>query len=117
KRNNQIWRRRKCSKCQAIFTSHEAIDLSSTLLVECEGPKPFIEDLLYSDLQTALKHRPDSYGAAREASYTVIKELLKLSNKPLFKPTDISRVAYGVLEKLDQRGALRYRADHPSLLQ
>ena len=117
KRNNQIWRRRQCLGCQAIFTSHEAIDLSSGLLVGLEAPKAFNEDLLYSDLLMALKDRKDAYTAAREACYTVIQQLLKLPQKPQFTTTDISRVCAVVLKRLDQPAYHRFYADHPSLQQ
>ena len=117
KRNNQIWRRRKCTDCGAIFTSHEALDLSTGFLVGSEKPQPFVEDKLYSDLLDALKDHNDSYTAAREATYTVIGQLLKSSKKPQFSKEDISRAAAGVLERLDQRAYLRYRAEYLSHLQ
>lgn len=114
KRNNQIWRRRQCLKCQAVFTSHEVIDLSGALLVDS---KPFIEDLLYSDLLLALKDRSDSHEAAREVTHTVVQELLKSPQKPQFTSSEISRVAGAILERLDRRAYFHFHADHPSLQQ
>ena len=50
KRNNQVWRRRQCLECKGVFTTHEAVDLSSALLIDKSGaPEPFISDLLFSD--------------------------------------------------------------------
>ena len=117
KRNNQIWRRRQCLKCQAIFSSHEIIDLSTALLVGAEAPKPFIEDLLYSDLLMALRDHQGSHTAARETTHTIIQELLKLPQKPQYAAKDISYVTGDVLSRLDRQAYLRYVAEHPSLQQ
>jgi len=116
KRSNQVWRRRYCKACKAVFTSHEALDLSSALSVASNGSVvPFSEDIIYSELLLALKHRPDRYMAAREATYTVIKALLKLPDKPEYAPKQISQSIAQVLRRLDRPAYLRYLADHPSL--
>jgi transcriptional repressor NrdR len=116
RRNNQVWRRRQCLTCRAVFTTHEAIDLSSTLLVETGRQyKPFESDLLFTELLLALQDRKDCYQAAREATHAVIARLLKLADKPLFKTTEISSASSGVLKSLDRRAWLRYSAEHPSL--
>ena len=116
KRSNQIWRRRACKRCGAVFTTHEAIDLSSTLLVVVGGsPKPFEVDILYTEMLLAMSHRKNAYLDAREATNTVIKHLLALPGKPLFSPSQISLIASDVLKKLDKQAHLRYLAEHPSL--
>jgi transcriptional regulator NrdR family protein len=76
---------------------------------------PFSTDKLFSDLLMAMQDRPDRYLAARETTSTVIKQLLKLPDKPLFKSDQISYAAGAVLSRLDQRAWLRYAAEHPSL--
>ena len=116
RRNNNVWRRRQCKACRAVFTTHEAIDLSSTLLVQNRGSEtPFLADLLFTDILMAMGDREDCYAAAREATHTVIRKLLKLPDKPLFEAKTISRAAAGVLLKLDKRAYLRYVSEHPSL--
>ena len=116
KRNNQVWRRRECLKCKAIFTTHEGIDMSSTLLVDKAGQaEPFLSDLLFSEVLLALKHRKDRYTAAREVTSTVVAELLEEPDKPLFKPAQISLTAARVLARLDEQAWLRFTAEHPSL--
>ena len=115
-RNNQIWRRRQCLQCRTIFTSHEAADLTSTLQVEVRGlPQPFLADLLFTEILLALQDRKDCYTASREVTATVIRNLLKLPQKPLFKPSDISRTSAEVLKRFNRRAWLRYVAEHPSL--
>ena len=117
-RSNQVWRRRRCRACGAVFTTHEAVDLASTLMVDSEGSvAPFLADKLYSDLLAAMQDRPDRYTAAREATATVIKRLLSLPDRPVFTATQISAASGAVLSKLDRRAWLRYAAEHPSLQQ
>ena len=115
KRSNQVWRRRQCQACRAVFTSHEAIDLSSALLVGSGRSTPFISDMLFAEVLLALQDRKDCYLAAREVTSTVIRELLKLPDKPRIEPKQISQAAAKVLKRLDKRAYLRYMAEHPSL--
>jgi len=116
RRNNQVWRRRTCKRCKAVFTTHEAVDLSSTLLVVVGGvPRPFVTDILYTEMLLSMSHRKNAYLDAREATSTVIKHLLELPGKPLFSPNQISLIGSDVLKKLDKRAYLRYIAEHPSL--
>jgi transcriptional repressor NrdR len=116
KRNNQVWRRRHCEACGAIFTTHESVDLSQTFLVDSRAsPSPFLPDLLYTELLLAMQDRKDAYVAAREVTSTVVQKLLKHPDKPLFKPTLISKTTSDVLKRFDKRSYLRYTAEHPSL--
>lgn len=115
KRNNQVWRRRKCEACGAVFTSHEAIDLFSALVVDSDRSTPFISDMLFTEVLLALQDRKDCYLAAREVTSTVIRELLRLPDKPRIDPKQISQATAKVLKRLDKRAHLRYMAEHPSL--
>lgn len=116
KRNNQVWRRRQCLACQAVFTTHETIELDSVLSVKHNGQnRPFLADLLLKELMLALSHRKDVYIASREVLATVVRQLLRLPQKPLFSPADISQTTAEVLQRFDRRAYLRYLADHPSL--
>jgi transcriptional regulator NrdR family protein len=116
KRNNKVWRRRKCLHCLAIFTTIEEVDYSNALRVEANGTfKPFLTDLLYTEVLLALEHRKAAYIDAREVTNTIIKNLVALPASPLFGPQDISRTAADVLKRFDTRAWHRYAAEHPSL--
>ena len=116
KRNNQVWRRRECTACHAVFTSHEAFELESALSVSQNGRiSPFMPDLLLKELMMALQDRNDVYTASREVMGTATAKLLTLPQKPVFSPADISKTVSGVLRRFDKRAYLRYIADHPSL--
>ena len=111
-----MWRRRECLVCHAIFTTHESVELESALSVDKNGQnQPFLPDLLLKELMLALSHRKDVYTASREVLGTIIRKLLTLPQKPLYKPADISKITSGVLKRFDRRAYLRYLADHPSL--
>ena len=114
KRSNQVWRRRQCKACKAIFTTHEAIDLSSALMVDYNGSTaPFLRERLYSDILTSLKHRSDSFTASAELTNTVINKLLHGNPKPSINSHSITQVTAEVLKRFDNRAWLRYSADHP----
>lgn len=116
KRNNQVWRRRQCLTCQSVFTTHEQIELQSALSVTRNGRnEPFEPGLLLNELVVALSHRKDVYTASEELLGVIVRKLLTLPQKPLFKPSDISKVTADVLKHFDRRAYLRYLADHPSL--
>jgi transcriptional repressor NrdR len=116
KRSNQVWRRRQCEACRAVFTTHEAIDMSQSLLVDSNGSQsPFLSDMLFADLLQALSHRKDNFIAARELTSTITQKLLKLPDKPFFNTKTISKTSADVLKRFDKRAWLRYSADHPSL--
>lgn len=115
KRNNQIWRRRLCLNCGALFTSHESFELESALSVGVNGQlKPFNPDLLHKELVSCLKDRQDAPVAARELVSTVVAKLLKLPQKPVFSPKVISEATSEALKRFDKPAYLRYLADHPS---
>lgn len=116
RRNNQVWRRRRCLACQSVFTTHEVIELQSALSVDKNGQnEPFEPGLLLNELVSALAHRKDVYMASGELLGTIVRKLLSLPQKPLYKPADISKTAAEVLKRFDRRAYLRYLADHPSL--
>lgn len=54
KGNTQIWRRRRCSNCGEIFTTHEIIDLSHLVVVKKSGEvERFSQAKLYSGIYGA----------------------------------------------------------------
>lgn len=116
KRNNQVWRRRRCLSCSSVFTSLESIDLSTALRVErSDGLRPFLTDLLFSDVLIALQDREDRYIDAREVTNTIIQNLLRLPTSPVFAPSQISQTTAEVLKRLDRRAWHRFSAEHPSV--
>ena len=115
-KGNSVWRRRRCQRCLAVFTTQESPDLASTLMVSQSGVyTPFLADFLYTDILLALQDRKNCYIEAREITKTVIRHLLKLSTSPLFEPRQISVETAKVLKRFNKRAYLRYAAEHESL--
>lgn len=113
-RNNNVWRRRKCLSCGAVFTSVESPDLSSSLSVNRMGVyEPFLEDLLFTEILLALQDRKDCYSAARELTNSVIRNLVREEGAS-FTPHLISAATSKVLKRFNRRAYQRYAADHPS---
>lgn len=116
KRNNKVWRRRKCLTCRAVFTSLEAVDLASAIRVDKNGVlRPFLADLLFTELVFALSDRKNLYVEARELTDTIIQEMLRSPSSPLFRPSEISQITSAVLKRFDNHAWHRYTAEHPSL--
>jgi len=116
KRNNQVWRRRRCLSCGSVFTSTESFDLSSSLRVEHnDSLRPFLTDLLFTEVLFALQDRKNPYIDAREVTNTVIQNLLGQPTTPIYKPPQISQAVSKVLQRLDKRAWHRYAAEHPSV--
>jgi len=115
KRNNQIWRRRQCYTCGAVFTTNEAPDYSSSLMVETkQGFKSFEPDILFTEVLLALEHRSNCYREAREITGTVISKLLKLPGSPVFSPKQISNETLKVLKRFDSKAWHKYSAERSS---
>lgn len=116
KRSNQVWRRRQCKRCKAVFTSHEALELSSALFVQSRAStKPFLPDKLYTEVLLALQDRPNCYSEARELTGTIIQKLLKIGDKPYLQPKQISQASAEVLKRFNKRAWMRYATEHPSI--
>jgi transcriptional regulator NrdR family protein len=92
------------------------LELESALSVDNRGQlELFQPDLLLKELHYALRDRKDVYTASREVLATIIQRLLKQPQKPIFKPTDISKTTAAVLKLFDRSAYLRYLAEHPSV--
>ncbi len=116
KRNNQVWRRRKCQKCHSIFTTHELPELEKIFQVDKNGALvPFSADILFTEVLLALQDRKNCYSEARELTGTIISKLLHTSRDFILSAEQISRISAEVLKRFNRRGWLRYVAEHPSL--
>jgi transcriptional repressor NrdR len=113
KRINQVWRRRKCSTCGAVFTTNERIDYSATIVVKRKsGLEPFERDTLLVSLATSLGHRPTAVGDAAALATTVTRALLSAAENGVVEATNITAESYKVLNRFDTLAAAHYRAYH-----
>lgn len=116
KRNNQIWRRRRCLECKSIFTTHESVYLPAIFSVK-RGRliEPFTPDRLLSEIMYVLRDKPKAYEDAKELNAVIIRNTLKKAADGLISPQEISLEASKVLKRFNKQAWLRYQAEHPSL--
>jgi len=116
RRLNQIWRRRTCSKCGAVFTSLESVDFATSLLITQHGqrqPSQFVRDRLFISIYESCKHRPDAISAATALTLTTISKLLpKIKNASIDRDILVKTTAE-VLKRFDKVAAVHYQAYHP----
>lgn len=116
KRSNQVWRRRRCTGCSTVFTTHESASLPQLFAVkQGEKPQAFEPDKILAELLIDLRHRSDAYEAAKELCASITQKATKNASGGLILPQDISYYAADVLKKFDKQGYLRFVAEHPSL--
>ena len=119
KRENNVWRRRQCKDCGAIFTAIEKADLSYSFRVasdsENKGLSPFIRAKLQISIYKCCKHLEQPEIISDELTNTVVAKLIQ-QKKAVINKKDITSVTYNVLEHFDKPAAVQYQAFHSSLL-
>jgi len=112
KGNAQIWRRRHCSNCGEIFTTHEIIDLSHLFVIKKSGEKErFSEIKLYSGIYGAtigskISHREL---VVDRVTRDVEKEILFLKKKSV-SSGEIADLVLNKLKKESPQTFLRFLA-------
>ena len=116
KRTNQVWRRRQCLNCHAIFTSLEHSAYDNTLAVQLGTSHivPFQRDVFFLSIYEALRHRKSGASDASALTDTVLGKLLAgQANQGLIQRQTIVRTASDVLKRFDKAAHVQYMAFHP----
>lgn len=114
KRSNQIWRRRRCSSCQAVFTTLEAADTEQAFRVAKQNHlEPFSRDKLLLTIHDSLRHRKTAQTDATALTDTVLGKLYPQFTNGVIEPKKITEITLGVLKNFDQAAATHYQAFHP----
>lgn len=112
KNNSQIWRRRKCSNCKTVFTTHEIIDLSHIVVVKNTGtPERFSRVKLYSGIYGATigSKLLNREFIVDKITREVEKQILFLKRKRITS-IEISDIVLASLKKASPTTFLRYLA-------
>lgn len=112
KSNSQIWRRRRCSNCKAIFTTHEIIDLSHIIVVKRSGEaERFSRVKLYSGIYGATigSKLPHREFVVDKITREIERQILFMRLKRI-STADISDIVLNSLKKLSPSTFLRYLA-------
>jgi transcriptional regulator NrdR family protein len=118
KKTAQTWRRHKCPRCDALFTSIEDYSLETCLMVKSKNskPEPFCRDKLFLSIYQSISHLDNSVYAACELTQTISNELL--ANKPLapiINTSDISHATLTVLKRYNAAAAVYYASLRQSI--
>ena len=109
----QTWRRHSCTRCNTVFTTREAVDMSLSYRVErSDGSlEPFSRDKLLMSINVALGHRTDSVETASILTNTIIGHLA--SKKRLILPVQtVYEVTERSLRNFSRPVALIYSASY-----
>ncbi len=114
KRSNQVWRRRKCSQCNSIWTTTEATDYSQALTVQRKSGKfePFVREKLLISIYESCRHRPNALDDAHGLTATIIGKLLKHVHNASVTREIIIANASDVLKRFDNAASVHYDAYH-----
>lgn len=113
KRLNQKWRRHRCQSCNAVFTTIEAFEPSSTLLV-AKGKKtaPFDRESFFISVHESVKHRPTSVQDAKALTDTIIALLTAQAERATLSRQKIISTTADTLKKFDKAAHTHYLAYH-----
>jgi|SRR5688572_32409193 len=115
RRSNNIWRRRVCTKCSAVFTTHEETDLSAVLVVQSKDRRhnqKFLRDKLFLSVYESCKHRPSALIDAAELTDTIINALAKENSGAIIPQEKIVHATEKILKRFDATAAVFYHAYH-----
>lgn len=114
RRTNQIWRRRACGNCQAVFTTQETPALEQSVSVKGKKGRlePFERDKLYLSIVTACGHRKHASKDATGLTATVISKLLPHIKQATLEKAAITDVTLQVLIRFDKPASVTYQAYH-----
>jgi transcriptional regulator NrdR family protein len=115
KRLNQVWRRRRCLTCKAVFSTTESADYATAVLVRgAQGAiRPFSRDKLFVSIMSACQHRKTAINDAGGLTTTVIKRSFESLQQGVVDTKAIKAAAYVALQRFDPTAAALYRAYHP----
>ena len=114
KRHNQIWRRRQCFACGAVFTTSEAAKYEAAWTVHRPGGhlEPFSRDKLLLSLYASCKHRKTALNDASALVDTVIKKLSDQVRAGRVDAQAIAQTAQVALNRFDKAASVHYQAYH-----
>ncbi|MEK7594106.1 MAG: hypothetical protein AAB436_00505 [Patescibacteria group bacterium] len=116
KRLNQVWRRRRCNTCQAVFTTEETTQYQAVWAVRGlkNGVEPFSRDKLLLSVYKSCEHRKTALEDARGLTDTIINKLRdRVVDGVLTRPV-ITQVTQVSLNRFDGAASVHYAAFHAS---
>lgn len=113
KKANQVWRRRKCGTCGAIFSSREVAQYELVWLVRSnKALQPFNRDKLLLSIYASCQHRPSALSDASALTETVINKLLFNATAGVLEAAAIAQTVQVALNRFDKAASVHYQAFH-----
>lgn len=114
KRTNQVWRRRECRQCQAVFTTGEAVDYSAAWVVQnkANAIAPFSRDKLLMSIHKSVQHRTTAVTDAGDLADTVIHTLVRMRPGATITSSQLVQIIQVVLNRFDTAASVHYAAFH-----
>ncbi len=116
KQYNQVWRRRECLNCHAIFTTDETVDLASAWMVtdKLTGiDSKFLVEKLVISIHECLRHRPNAASDAINITDTIVARLQRSTDTSIkIDKTVIKEATFVALNRFDTTAGMLYRAIH-----
>lgn len=114
KQLNQVWRRRHCENCGAIFSTHEAAGLSDSLMLRATNGslEAFSRDKLFLSVYESCKHRKKAVDDASAITLTIIGNLSGFSATGEILRKELVDIVLRVLNNFDPTAASVYKGLH-----
>lgn len=113
KKDNRVWRRRRCTACGATFSTAETAQLGLAWQVR-DGSrlKPFSRDKLFMSLYGSCQHRKTALEDARGLTDTVTGKLSGYIRDGVIGKGDLVQVVQVALNRFDKAASVHYAAYH-----
>lgn len=115
-KSNQVWRRRHCLSCGAVFTTEETTLYELAWVVRTNGTfVPFSRDKLLISLLRCCEHRQYPLRDAQGLVRTILGKLVTLPSSDAPHTLHNQEIAHAVLvalNRFDRVAAVRYQSLH-----
>ena len=113
-RSTQVWRRRRCKRCQNAFTTYEAYDLGFLDVRQRDASTlPYSRARLFSSIYLAFVGSELSSDQNVDNVTATIEHKLQATQKPLLHRDEIIAIVVASIRPLSITATMRYLADHP----
>lgn len=115
RRNNHIWRRRKCLTCSQVFTTTEQAELKGSVMLRGAHGKlqPFSRDQLFVTIYESCRHRKSAVADATLLTDIISSHVLTRQKDGIIARDELIKTTLVVLKRLDKAAATAYAAYHP----
>ncbi len=115
KLSNNVWRRRKCRSCGAIFTSIEKPHYPANIVIFSEDGSltPFLPEKLFLSVYGCLRHRQNPIEDAKNICDTITRKIFANGVADgKVKKAELRNIIKVTLNRFDKTAMVHYQAFH-----